>query len=282
MTPLLKHDTLTAVSPFNRSVPLVLAALILTQCQGSKQATPGAVVVGAELGVVQAQLIMLQLAGSNELPGAPLGVYVADYLVDSTGIYVRGAVNGVNAGQGIFVEDQDQSEESFATLQELGVVLQVDVPDMLNRSTDRQQTLDTYLDTLTQTLTKSKTQVTALKQKQKLLLSAQHDKRLVVTKVQHDLNLALQKQDYTTASAKQSEIVTAKADQAKAESEVTQINSTINLYTNLNKVADRRVLAIQSNREVLIAGLKVVDVPGIEELDVYTKGRATRTTTTPR
>ncbi len=256
---------------------LVLAALSLAHCKQTPAVPAAVTVTGAQTGVMQTGPLVLGMQKNGAAPGAPLGMYVANFLIDSTGVHVQGAENGVNTGLGIFIEDQENPAQSFEILQQLAIVLQVNVPDMLNRSADRQQTLDTYLETLNSILTRSKAQLTALKQQQKELLGIQHDKRTVVTSIQHDLNMSLQKEDYTVASQKQTEIVAAKSEQAKAESEVTQINSTINLYTNLHKIADKRMAAISANRQVLIAGLGVVDVPGIDELDILKKGNRTQT-----
>lgn len=261
---------MTAVHTPTKTLLLVLAALTLTQCkqQPSKTPAPTVQVTGALTAALQTGPLLDGLDDNRSLPSAPLGMYVSSFMIDSSGIHVQGAANGVNAGLGILLADQNNPTASFELLQELGIVLQVNVPDTLNRSTDRQKTLDAYIATLTSVTARSKTEVTALKQQQTQLLATQHDKRAAVTTIQHDLNLALQKQDYTTASAKQSEIVNAKAEQAKAESEVTQINSTIDLYTSLNKIADKRLAAITANRQILIAGLEVVNVPGIEELGI--------------
>lgn len=217
------------------------------------------------------QLATNQGSAFANLPAPALGMYVANYLIDATGTRIQGATNGVNTGLDILLENQEHPEASFALLEQLGTILQVNVPDMLNRSTDRQKTLDAYISTLTQVADRSISQVTALKQQQKTLLAVQHDKRGIVASIQHDLNSALQKQDYTTASEKQSAIVDAKAEQSKAEAEVNQIGSTINLYNNLNAIAAKRLKAIQANREVLIAGLQVVDLPGVNDLGVLKK-----------
>jgi hypothetical protein len=270
---------LLSVQHSTRSALLLLSAITLCQCSGQKQVPATAIaVVSARTGAMQTQTLMLQAANGNSLPGASLGMYVANYMINSNGMHVQGAVNGVTTGLGILVDNAQESEESFALLEELGTVLQVTIPDMLNRSTDRQKTLDTYLDTLTTVYDRSQSEVTALKQTQTTLLAKQHDTRTVVTQIQHDLNLALQKQDYASASTKQSEIIDAKAEQSKAETEVSQLNSTMTLYTNLNKIAAKRLQAIQVNREPLIAGLTVVDVPGIEDLDVLKKGTGVGTT----
>jgi len=266
---------MTAVHTSTRHISLLLAALLLTQCKAADKPQIPDAVFGAQIGVIQTAELLSGVR-LRAAPGALLGLYIAGFMVNESGVFVQGAMYGVDTGLDSLLDSEESPGESFELLQQLGVVLQVNIPDMLNRSTDRQQTLDAYIDTLTQVYDRSKTHLTALKQQQTALLNTRREKRSRVVAIQHDLNLALQKKDYTTASVKQSEIVEAKSEQATADAEVNQSQSTITLYTNLNKVADRRLAAISVNREALIAGITVVDVPGIQELGVLDTKTGTR------
>lgn len=266
---------MTAVHTPTRSIALACAALLLTHCQAQENPNPPVDVFGAQIGVLQTAELLTGVS-MRGAPGALLGLYIAGFMVNESGTFVQGALYGINTGLDSLIDSEESPGESFELLQQLGVVLQVDIPDMLNRSTDRQQTLDSYLDSLLEVYERSQTHITALKQQQANLINTRREKRSRVIAIQHDLNLALQKKDYTTASVKQSDIVGAKAEQAGIEAEVNQMQSTITLYTNLIKIADRRLVAIRANREALIAGVTVVDVPGIQDLGVLTKQNGTR------
>lgn len=263
----------SVLSPI-RCALLLLAALTLTHCQKNPapQTQPATEVSGALHGITWTRELLPQnvMSGINR-PGAPLGIYITSFLIDATGIHLQSATSGVEQGLGIITADQESLSGSFLILQQLGVVLQADVPDMMNRSDDRQKTLDAYIDSLTQILDRSKAQLTALKQQQSALLKDLHAKRGVVAGIQHDLNTALQKKDYTAASAKQTAIVDAKAQEAAVDAKQNQLQSTINLYTNLNNVGNRRLKAILANRAALIAGVQVIDLPGVNELGVLKK-----------
>lgn len=270
---------MTAVHTSAKNTVLIAATLLLTHC-ASEAPSPDTSVTGAQMGILQTDYLLAGGPGKRTPPAGLLGVYVAHFLVGTSGNPVRGAMFGVDTGVDTLVGSQESLGASFELLQQLGIVLQQNIPDMLNRSTDRQKTLDAYTTSLSQIYERSKTHLTALKQQQQGLLAVRRDKRSRVVTVQHDLNLALQKKDYTTASVKQSEIVAAKSEQAKADAEVNQLQSTITLYTNLHKIAERRLTAISANRAALIAGVTVVDVPGIQELGIYEKknGKTTNST----
>ncbi len=274
----MKRARLSSVPQKIRGVVLLAVALSLASCTAKKPNDSSSVVTGPGVGLLESQELLQQMIGAEGAPGAMLGMYVSNYLISESGVQVQGATQAVKTSIGMMLDTSQETSDSFALLQQLGVVLQVNVPDMLNRSNDRQQALDSYVDTLTQITARSKTQVTAMKQSQTKQLAVQHEKRAIVTQIQHELNTALQKQDYTTASAKQSAIVDAKAEQSKAETEVNQLSSTINLYNNLNQIADRRLSAIKANREILIAGLAVVNVPGIDDLNILKKANGSNST----
>jgi hypothetical protein len=251
----------------------LLSTLLLVQCGKSAQPVDISI-IGARNGIFLTEtLVTAGLAVSQAgvtTPSALLGPYVALFLGGNPDIS-KTATQGATDAQSLLTEDQQHPDESFALLQELGTVLQVDINDMLNRSPDRQVALDAYVSTLQNVLNRSKTEVTALKQQQNDLIAQQRDKQHTVANLQHELNIALQKQDYTTASDKQELIVPAQADLAAVTSQVNQLNSTLVIFNNLNNIAAQRLTAMQQNREVLIAGLHVVNVPGISDLGLLQK-----------
>ncbi|HVW66834.1 MAG TPA: hypothetical protein VHA78_03830 [Candidatus Peribacteraceae bacterium] len=250
---------------------LLLCTLLLTECGGSKtgNAPVDISIIGARNALFWTEQLIMQNIQSSAVsrPAALLGIYVSTFLAGVTAL-PQSTVTGVTAALDLLTENQEHPDESFALLQQLGTVLQVDVVDMLNRSVDRQQALDSYVSTLQNLYDRSKTQVTALKQQQKDLQTQLRTQQRTVSDIQNALNRALQKQDYTTASTKQEEIVPAQADAAKTQSQLNQLNSTLNLFGQLNGVANKRLAAIQANREVMIAGLHVVNVPGITDLGI--------------
>lgn len=251
-------------------VPLLLVCtLLLVQCKGQTPSPADISIIGARNALFWTEQLIVQniQQPGQSRPAALLGIYVATFLAGVTAL-PQSPVIGVNEGLSLLVDNQEHPDQSFALLQELGTVLQVNVTDMLNRSIDRQQALDAYVNTLQSLYDRSKAQVTALQQQQKDLQTQQRDKQRIVSNIQHDLNLALQKQDYTTASTKQEQIVPAQADAAAVQSKLQQLNSTLTIFNQLNGIANKRLAAIKANREVLIAGLHVVDVPGIGDLGI--------------
>jgi len=67
---------------------------------------------------------------------------------------VKSAELGIKSQEKILVgQVKLESSETFSLLKEFGVILQVDVVDVLNRSTDREKTLDKYIRSLANIMT---------------------------------------------------------------------------------------------------------------------------------
>jgi hypothetical protein len=198
-------------------------------------------------------------------PAALLGVYVGSYLSRTRGTSYVSALDGV-AVQMIMTYGEQGVDSTYALLQELGLALQVNIADMLNRSTDRPGKLDEYLGILRSLAADSTVKVEALERDMDELADERSEARKRAGAIQSALNRALREDDYATASQKQEELTPARAALASVEEEERQVRSTRGIYRDLLEVAEVRLLAIQENRQILIAGLKVVEVPGIEDI----------------
>lgn len=197
-------------------------------------------------------------------PSGLLGVYVTHYLVHATG--VRGALTAIDAHTSLYFDDRLDRDESFTLLEELGTMLQVDITDMLNRSTDRVDAFDEYLDALTETLQESHLHADGLGQQLDEILDERREQRKETSDLQRALNTALREQDYATAGSKQEELIEAESDLAEIMAREDEVDSIIDLFEDLIDIGEERALAMQENRQPILAGMMVVEVPGIEDL----------------
>jgi len=243
------------------------AVLVLAQCSPQEESPiegDDAGVIGAQTGIAWTVLLSNELNMQNIRPSGLLGVYVTHFLLESTTL--RGAVMGIDAQMVLYFGDELEKSESFALLEELGTILQVDVADMLNRSINRGKAFDTYVDSLKEILIDCTDHNEGLKQDYEEISEERRAKRRTAGDLQHDLNVALREQDYTTAGAKQSDLIDAETDLATVEARQEEIESIMDLFEDLIDVGTERVIAMEENREIIIAGLMVVEVPGIDDL----------------
>lgn len=211
-------------------------------------------------------------------PSALLGVQVSLFLAKTAESSVMTALKGVEIQQALMTKGREHVDETFQLLGAMSDALEVNIADMLNRSSDRQETLDTYVATLQAYFDKAKEQATVLGQEQQQKEADARAKRTAATNISRALSTARNNKDYTTVSQKQQELITAQSDLAAADTDVREVRTTLGVLNELIDVASQRLSAIAENRELLIAGLKVVDVPGIEDLGIIIERNSRRTT----
>ena len=182
---------------------LLLALITLTHC-GGNDATPV-----ETTGARNALFWMLQVQRSNDTPpahprpGAALGTYVASFLAHSPGTLFKSALQGIESQLQLLFREDSTYSDSFQILEQLGTILEVDVRDMLNRSTNRTQSLDAYFQSLTSALQRGTTHRDQLDLRTNQLNGERRAKRKIASDIQHILNTALRAGDYATASEKQ-------------------------------------------------------------------------------
>ena len=256
---------------FMRTPTLPLSAvlvllLFLTGCGGGKKASEAEV-----LSKTDALQGLVNLATQDPLkarPSAMLGIFTTAFLSLQDMTSSDSAVRGIGALVLLIEKEDIAMDEIFALLQELGTALQVDVPDTLNRSDDRAKTLNAYFESLKNVGERSKKKRDELESLGKSLDQERKTQREVVTGIERQVNTAIRAQDYATAGGLQQRFTQEQTKLAELESRIDRLRQTLSLYQKLLEIAEKRVQAIEQNREILIAGLKVVDLPGVEELDI--------------
>ncbi len=202
-------------------------------------------------------------------PSASLGLFVTLGLAQSTTLSVQAAMAGVEAQVRLHQTfDPATANDTFALLQEFGDVLSIDINDLLNRSSARVETLNRYVTGLGNITARSRKRSDDLTLSLNALKTEATKDRTTATNLQQRANKALKDKDYATAGSLQQELIAAQTQQATVDSSVKQTQTLLSTYQQMLALSDKRLKAIQNNRELLIAGLKVVDVPGAQELGI--------------
>jgi hypothetical protein len=240
----------------------------------STDEVPALDVTGAKAGAYISLLLngpTVKLGGPR--PPATLGVYVSLYLAQGAFIPVQAAMQGIEVLEQILLgQSTPESSETFALLKEFGSILQVDVLDSMNRSRDRAEALDTYVRSLRNIMELASRKITELQTLEENLDERQKAQRTVVRDMERVVQNALREEDFELAGGKQEELVKAKSSLAALEAEFEQTGDILDPYERLMEVAEERANAIEQNRAILIAGLQVVEVPGIDDLELINDG----------
>lgn len=259
-----------------RALSLLALLVSLSACSGSKeeQAPPSeenAAVTTLPLRAIERITETVRLREEDRHPSAMYGFFVAISL--ARGGLLSTALRGVGAQAALAEEQKPDVDTSFAILQELGTVLQTDVPDTLNRSTDRPQTLNAYMASLKSIMERAVEERKSLEAFTDSLRQKQRTERGVLTTIERDIRKAIDAQDYALAGSQQRALSDAQTKLSETEAEFERRDRTLRTYKELLKIGEERYQAIEKNREVLIAGLTVVEIPGIEDLKILEEQR---------
>ncbi len=207
--------------------------------------------------------------GRGIRPSMTLGIYASTYLAQGAFLPVQSAIKGILAQQKILAgQQQPESSETFSLLKEFGSILQVNIMDILNRSTNREEALEKYLRSLANITELAQRKMDELEALKEQLKEERKEKRDQVRDIERSVRNALKEEDYEFVGIKQEELSKANVELAEIEIKEEQTRDILKPYGNMMKIAKERYNAIVQNRRVLLAGLKVVEVPGVEDLDI--------------
>ncbi len=270
--------------------PSLLAAglaLALTACGSSGTPVPGGTgTLLTVLPVLEATGWATNLSTIDSLalqagrPSAMLGVLTADYLQTGSLNLIRSALAGVTAQERLNDLNEPKANGSGMTiydlLAEMQTAVNVDVADMLNRSTDRAATLDQYVLQLTAIINKGArvnedltAETASLTEKRKTLQSDISD----LSKQQKEAtkNNQFQLAGDLQLKLDESQRILDETDRQLQVNKETQKN-----LGNIGGTAVARRAAIEANREILIAGLTVVDLPQTPYLGILKAGSSSK------
>ena len=255
----------------------VLCAVALSAC-GKKEAAPLPKTSGA-LSAIQTidSLVNVTSTPTVARKASQLGVFVSEYLTTvPTAMAAESALLGIGAQMQIVMTQQTIQNPDYDLLQAFGDALQVDVADLLNRSSDRQEALDVFTEALTNVATRANDRYKELQSQLEQLKDLASDQNRERSAADRDLKQAIRDKDFEAAGEKQKAVADLQAAFAETDLKRKQVQSLVDTLDDLLQLYGKKILAIQQNREALIAGVKVIDVPGADELQVLEKRRASR------
>lgn len=260
----LKDISLYNTRMVKRSTAIVALSLLLISCQGRESSEAVPTVSGARSAIFS--LDFLESHGQGARPSASLGIIVSSYLAEELQNALS-ALSGLDSLLKILSGQGDAtSDETFALLQEVGGVLTVNIVDELNRSSNRQQTLDSYLATLKNARDIATRRIQDLRQAEEELSDQQKELQSERRTLRREVKTTLKNKEYGAAGQLQEKLTNAEGRLAEIKAKENQTEDILGRFEELLEVAEERIQAIEKNREILLSGLKVIPVPGIEDL----------------
>lgn len=253
----------------------LLLLLTLTNCGSAPTKEETHQVRGAASAVLWTERLLH--AGLQALPTRPsalMGVYMGMYLSPSK-VAVVAAMRGVESMKNAIEHlgiDSDYADV-FELLTQFGSALQIDVPDMLNRNAFRAEALEQYSNALRELMAKATGEQERLEREEEQAADERKERRKEVSSLEKEARTAQREKNYSRVGEVQQSLVSAKASEAEAEAKEEQISALLKAIEDMLDIAEERITAIDQNREILIAGLRVIKVPGIEDLKILDEKR---------
>ncbi|MBM3231122.1 hypothetical protein FJZ28_02225 [Candidatus Peregrinibacteria bacterium] len=257
-------------------ISILAISLTLSGCSGGKTEIP-LEASGARTAAAIMHLLAQQVS-VNRRPSATMGIFSGIFTSQGVFLPVKSAILGFETQQKILEGfARADTDENYALLLEVGNILQVDIIDTLNRSANRRETLDTYIQSLRNTGILLERKIGELEMLLDEVQNEVREQKKLTREIEKIVKKAVKDQDYAVASEKEQELQTAKADLAEMETKAGQTEDMLGRFRELYGVAAVRLQAMDNNREILIAGLKVIEVPGIKDLGILEQGKSYKT-----
>lgn len=265
-------------------VLLAVTSLLLSGCgsktQDGEKPLPS-VSAGKSATVVLSGLMSSSSPSGTQVrrPSGTMGVFTSLFLAQNLFFPTQSAVTGIEEMLRI-VQGQEEplNDETFTLLQTLGDALAVNIVDLLNRSPDRVETLNQYVAALGNAVENGKRRSTELKAALDVLAGQVKEQRATVSQVTKDQRAAIKAKDFSLAGAKEKELVEAQTALSQTQSKQKQTQSSRNQLDDFVELGQRRLTAIEKNREILLSGLQITDPQGLKDLglvrDASSRGRS--------
>lgn len=261
-----------------RTISLALTGiLLLSSCSKTPDATtPPVAVTGARTAVLESSGVLRQT--SAIVRASPLlGIYAGLLLAGELATPVTAAREGIDVQLMLHAPISGENIDNlYVLLEELGAVLHVDITDLMNRSDDRANTLDAYATGLSNITERSKRRAEDVNGQISTLKARQREEKKVTSDLDKEIRNAVKAKDYATAQDRQGDLTEARNALTGTESSLKEMENIRKIFEELIEIADKRIAAIGQNREVLIAGLRVIDMPGVEDLGVLEQKTGSR------
>lgn len=253
----------------------LIPCLLLSACGEPKQ--PEELQVSSAKTSISIMHIIAKRSVQGNRPSGLLGIFSGLYTSQGIFLAVNGAIDSMKAAGNILKgQHTSNSNENFALLREVGDVLQVNIIDTLNRSTNRASSIDMYTQSLRNIGILMERKITELEALNETQNNEKKEKRDSARAIERSLKKVLKDQAYAEASELEEQLATANAALAEIGTKEEQSDDMIKRFETLLEIVAKRLQAVETNREILIAGLRVIDVPGIEDFNILQEGKKWR------
>lgn len=248
-----------------------LCLLLLGGCRSSPKPKEEQALRNARDATVYVAIVARALASlpHTHRPSASLGVHLSTYLSKGE-TPVHGALESTSILSPL-VRTSDTTEAPFMTIQTLGNLVQTNIVEAMNKNPERGEVLNRYITLLHSAVQNAQKDKGNLEDRRHQLVEKEREQQNAIRTLQKEIDAAEKAGDFQTVGSHQRALSEAKGEHGKTEASIDELKNTIEILDDLTQIAEERLNAIEENREALMAGIRVVEIPGIEKLGILEK-----------
>lgn len=243
--------------PHLSSLSALLLFLFLTACAGQGEETSLDMLRAAQSGM----LVALERADAEETV-APLPAAIAGVMAG--GMFSKmedAAIPSPN-------DDEGGTSADTTLLRTLVELLNIDVQTLLNRATDRETKLDEYIASLESNMQQGQIRFRSM---QDALTKSEDDKsrhERRVREIQNEMEDAINAGNASQVELLTQELIRKQGALGEAEAGIIVNENLSKAFEDVLQSLKERLQAIQANRNALLLGVTVVDIPGVDDLKI--------------
>jgi hypothetical protein len=153
------------------------------------------------------------------------------------------------------------------------VLMQTNMQNLLNQTTDREGKLDEYTQSLSSHVQRGSIRFRELEDRKKNFDDDTSRLQRRIRNLEDELDKALTKGDSQSAAVFTQELIERQTLLAKTKADILITKRILESYSDLLGPMEERLNAINANRNALIQGIRIVDIPGVEELGILEVGQ---------
>ena len=237
--------------------------LLLTACFGGAETEDTEHLRTAQSGMrTGAELVPLDEDETPPIPAAIAGMLAGGTVSgnDADGMGIPDPLDLVGVGTGTAADTE--------LLNTLVSLLSTDVQALLNRASNREDALDTYRASLESHAQRGHIRLRAMQDslEENEDKKTRHERR--IRDLRGEIDDAISEGNTSHVSTLTDELIRKQQALAEADSAIIVEEHLIEAYEDVLSPMGERAKAINANREALIQGVKVTDMPGVDDLEI--------------
>ena len=242
---------------------ILTASLLLTACFGGESDVVSLDSIQSARSGVRVSMEFIEIAQAEEsqpavIAGTKAGLALSD--IESTnGTLPKPIDTGI---------PDNKVKEDTELLETLIKLLATDVQNLLNRSPNREVALENYIKTIESHVQKGHIRLLSLRNREEDLRDDTKRLERSSKDIRDELDSAINEGRASSVSALTNQLVARQTELAEARADLSVTSRILEALEEIIEPLGERIDAIKLNREPLIKGVHVIDIPGVDDLKI--------------